>query len=412
MTRLWTCRWPILSSCQRRRSPHRLIRRHRGARRTVAKDRASVFGSLIFFLLIFAIYSAWLGGDFLDAPSRMLDFSQTVPVTMIALGVIVCLTAGQFDLSLASNASLAIFLCIGMYTRNGWPLPLCILLTLAVGGVAGLVNGLLIARLRINAFIATLGTGGALIGVLAVYSDGQVISPITDGRPLPSWFSLTVGSFQHKLSSPFQLLIVLLLVGCLVMSLHHRALRPDLPRSARFAILGAVAGVAVALVYVSGVAKQLSGNMAVLFVVATILWVMMTFSSFGRSLLAIGANPRAAVFAGINVQRFTILAFVLAGVLASLGGVIFAAMQGVAVRGTAEGALLPAYAAAFLSTVLVSRGRFHVWGTLFGSLCLTYVASGLVVGGVVYTWTDVINGVVLIGAVALSSTMRRTSSSV
>jgi ribose/xylose/arabinose/galactoside ABC-type transport system permease subunit len=333
-------------------------------------------------------------------------------VTIIALGVIVCLSAGQFDLSLASNASLAIFLCIGMYTRNGWPLPLCILLTLAIGALIGLVNGLLITRLRINAFIATLGTGGALVGVLAVYSDGQVISPATDGRPLPSWFASTVGSFQHKLSTPSQLVVVFLLVGCLALSVNHRALRPDLPRRTRFAILGAVGAAAVALLYVSGVAEQLSGNMAVLIVVATLLWIMKTFSSFGRSLFAIGANPRAAVFAGINVQRFTIFAFMIAGVLAALGGVIFAAMQGVAVRGTADGTLLPAYAAAFLSTVLVSRGRFHVWGTLFGSLCLTYVASGLVVGGVVYTWTGVINGVVLIGAVALSSTMRRTSSSV
>ncbi len=142
------------------------------------------------------------------------------------------------------------------------------------------------------------------------------------------------------------------------------------------------------------------------------MWVMMKFSSVGRSLLAIGANPRAATFAGIKVQRLTILAFVYAGVLAAMAGVVFAAMQGTASRGTADAALLPAYAAAFLSTVLVSRGRFHVWGTLFGSACLTYVASGLVAAGVVYTWTGVINGVVLIGAVALSSTMRRTSSSV
>src|SRR5262249_12793502 len=76
----------------------------------------------------------------------------------------------------------------------------------------------------------------------------------------------------------------------------------------------------------------------------------------------------------------------------------------------ADPLLLPAYAGAFLSTVILSRGRFHIWGAVAGSIALIYITSGLVVGGVPYTWTQVINGVVLIVTVSLSTFLHRRQS--
>ena len=75
----------------------------------------------------------------------------------------------------------------------------------------------------------------------------------------------------------------------------------------------------------------------------------------------------------------------------------------------ASGYLLPAFAAAFLSTVVLSSGRFKVWGTLIGGTFLVWVSQGLIVGGLAFTWTSVVNGAVLIAAVALSTVFRRTT---
>ena len=115
----------------------------------------------------------------------------------------------------------------------------------------------------------------------------------------------------------------------------------------------------------------------------------------------------AAKVAGIRTDAITILVFVISGTVAAFSGVLLAAVQGSAVPGIADALLLPAYAAVFLSTVLISRGRFHVWGTLIGGLFLVFVSTGLIEGGVSFTWTQVINGAVLVATVSLSSLLRR-----
>lgn len=86
---------------------------------------------------------------------------------------------------------------------------------------------------------------------------------------------------------------------------------------------------------------------------------------------------------------------------------LIAATQGSAAPSIADPLLLSAYAGAFLSTVILSRGRFHVWGAVVGSIALVYITSGLVAGGVPYTWTQVINGAVLIVTVSLSTFLHR-----
>jgi ribose/xylose/arabinose/galactoside ABC-type transport system permease subunit len=100
-------------------------------------------------------------------------------------------------------------------------------------------------------------------------------------------------------------------------------------------------------------------------------------------------------------------AFVLSGLLSATAGIVLAAIQGSASPDIGAGFLLPAFAAAFLATVLLSNGRFHVWGTIIGGVFLIWVSQGLVIGGVPFTWTGVINGVVLVAAVSLSTALRR-----
>ena len=86
---------------------------------------------------------------------------------------------------------------------------------------------------------------------------------------------------------------------------------------------------------------------------------------------------------------------------------MLAANQGSASPGVAPGYLLPAFAAAFLSTVVLSTGRFTVWGTIIGGTFLVWVSQGLIVGGLAFTWTEVVNGVVLVLAVAVSTVLRK-----
>ncbi len=372
-------------------------------------------GSITFlaFLAVFVAYSVWLGDKFASTDARFLDIHQNAPVLILGLAVMVTLIAGQFDLSVGGMATLTTFLSIGLKINQDWPFLLVLAVCLAIGLVGGLLNGMLVVRLRVNTFIATLGTGGLFAGIASVYGKGTQMSPTVDSKgELPGWFSGpdSFGAFGHK----FPALILWIGLGLVAvwafMALRRR--RPDSrPRRQWEAICAAIVAFAVAvalvLVGVDNWVAATSWTIGVLLLIAVVMWVLLGHMTFGRYLHATGSNRDAARLAGVDPGKETIKAFILGGLLAATAGIVLAANQGSASPDVAVGFLLPAFAAAFLSTVVLSTGKFTVWGALIGGTFLVWVSQGLIVGGLPFTWADVVNGVVLIIAVALSTVFFR-----
>jgi ribose/xylose/arabinose/galactoside ABC-type transport system permease subunit len=363
------------------------------------------------FLAIFAAFGIWLRGGFLDVNALLLDVHQNVPILLLGLAALATLVPGLFDLSIAGVATLTSFLVIGLRVQQGWPFPVVLIASLAVGVVVGLVNAFVVERLRVNAFIATLGTGGVCSGLSAVYSRGTVLSPGTTGPQLPNWF-LSFGTFIDK--APGWLVALTLPVAAVALFFGLDRLRPrswsrNLWLTARLVVLGATA---VLLVFVLRVSEWISGiswMSFLLLLMAFVLWVLLEYTTFGRHIRAIGSNRSAAQLAGVKVQRQVVKSFVVGGVLAALSGVVLSASQGSASPDAAATFLLPAFAAAFLSTVVLSYGRFTVAGTIIGGIFIVWVGQALIIGGLAATWIGVVNGVILVGAVALSTAMRRSS---
>jgi ribose/xylose/arabinose/galactoside ABC-type transport system permease subunit len=370
--------------------------------------------SFLAFVAVFVVYGLWLGNKFANTDARFLDIHQNAPVLLLGLAVLVTLIAGQFDLSVGSMATLTTFLSIGLKINQNWPFAAVVVACLAIGIVGGLINGLLVVRLRVNTFIATLGTGGVFSGLASVYGKGTQLSPTASSHQLPGWFSgpNSLGAFGDKFPA-----VVLWIGLALVAARAFLALRRARPASqaervwdAISAAIVVVAGVVlIAVVRVDHWVNATSWTIAVLLAVGMIVWVLLSYTTFGRYLRATGSNAEAARLAGVNPGKETIKAFALGGLLAALAGVLLAANQGSASPDVATGFLLPAFAAAFLSTVVLSTGRFTVWGTLIGGIFLVWVSQGLIVGGLAFTWTNVVNGVVLVLAVALSTVLRRGS---
>lgn len=371
-------------------------------------------GSITFvaFLLVFAVYVIWLGDTFANTDARFLDIHQNAPVLILGLAVMGTLIAGQFDLSVGGMATLTTFLAIGLKINEDWPFAVVIAVCLGIGIVGGLINGLLVMKLKVNTFIATLGTGGLFGGFASVYGKGTQLSPTDDSAPLPGWFTGpdSIGAFGHKF--PAWLLWIGVAAVALALFLAVRRARPaaQAPRTwdviCGVITLAAVA-LAVGVVGMDGWIETTSWTIGILLVVGLLVWVLFTRTTYGRYLHATGSNPEAARLAGVNPEKETIKAFVLGGFLAALAGIVLAANQGSASPDAGVGFLLPAFAAAFLSTVVLSTGRFTVWGALIGGTFLVWVSQGLIVGGLAFTYTDVVNGVVLVLAVALSTTLGR-----
>lgn len=362
------------------------------------------------FLVVFVVYWLWLGERFVDPDGRLLDVHQNTAILLLGLAVLVTLIAGQFDLSVASVAALTNFLIIGLPSQEGWPFALALAACIAIGLVVGLVNGLLVAGWRVNTFIATLGTGGIALGLSAVYSRGTTVVPGAESQP-PSWFTGPGSLGDFTVRPPNWLLwgVVGAAVAWFAARYFHELTASFRERRVRGVAVAVLAVAAIVTVVIAGNEWIASVSTLVTVVIATafIVWLVIERTVFGRHLRATGSNAEAAKLAGVRTTPTTIGAFVIGGGIAAFAGVMFAASQGSAAPNTAVTFLLPGFAAAFLSTVIFSAGTFKVWGTILGGVFLAWVAQGLIVGGVPFTWVDVVNGLVLLLAVALATVRRR-----
>jgi ribose/xylose/arabinose/galactoside ABC-type transport system permease subunit len=363
------------------------------------------------FIVIFGVYGIWLGTIFLNSDARLLDIHQNVPLFVVALGVLVTLIAGQFDLSVGSMATLACYLTVGLPVLHDWGFVPALLVVLVIGVAGGLLNGVLVVSLGINAFIATLGTGGIFLGLSQAFSGGSAISPDPSSSPLASWFTGpgSLGDYGTKMPAAITWAVLVALAVVAVLAL--RRLRPSrFTARAWLTILTVATVIVAALLLVAGlgtVVDQVSWSIGILIAVSVLLGLLLTQTTFGRYLFATGSNATAARLARVNTNRETLKAFALGGFLAALGGVLLAANQGAAASDVGVGYLLPAFSAVFLSTVMFSSGKFTVYGTVMGGTFLVWVGQGLVVGGVAFQWTTVVNGVMLVLAVAASTVLRR-----
>jgi len=379
--------------------------------RTPSREIMSSSATALAFALIFAVYAVWLQGGFFDVTRLSFDISRSAPQIALAVAVVVCLSGHQFDLSVAMIATGACFAVVGLHVDAGLPMGWALAITILMGLLAGLINGILVTALNVSAFIATLGTGGLFAGLTVVYSSGNVIGPTVESGPLPGWFSGagSVGDFQNKVPALIAVVLIVALVGALLVSIDQRFPGPEARRRTQVAVLAVVGAGVVGLAAALGVPTEMDWSIFIVLTLALVVWIVMKYTAVGHAIYAVGGNASAAAFAGIRTRRVQLSLFVFSGTISAVAGVLIAAQQGSAAPGVANPLLLPAYAGAFLSTVLLSRGGFHVWGAAGGSIALVYVTDGLVVGGVPYTWTEVINGAVLITAVALSTILVRRS---
>ncbi|MBA2513702.1 MAG: ABC transporter permease [Solirubrobacterales bacterium] len=400
---------PVAPGVATEKKPERL-----GPMRSVLGSRGFQ-GSISFlaFLVVFVGYAIWLGDTFASTQARSLDIHQNAPVLILGLAVMLTLIAGQFDLSVGGMATLTTYLAIGLKITQDWPFVTVIAVCLIIGLVGGLINGFLVVRLGVNTFIATLGTGGVFAGIASVYGKGTQLSPTADSKgKIPGWFSGadSLGSFNSKFPSVILWIAVALLAIWCFTALRRR--RPDSQAPRTWCAISAgivLLGVAIALlaVRIDHWVSAVSWTIGVLLIIALVMWLMLGHTTFGRYLHATGSNPEAARLAGVDPGRETVKAFVLGGLLAATAGIVLAANQSSASPDVAAGFLLPAFAAAFLSTVVLSTGRFTVWGAVIGGTFLVWVSQGLIVGGLPFTWSEVVNGVVLIIAVAMSTVFFR-----
>lgn len=298
---------------------------------------ASRYGIVIVLIAIVLLFSVLRPDTYPTIGNFGSILQGNSAIVFLALGFMIPLIVGGFDLSIAAVASLSGILVAGLTSRGvitQWPL--AILVAVLVAAFFGAVNGVLVAYAKLNSLVVTLATQSVVAGVILLYTSGLVIY---DG--IPKDF-LALGQ-----SRPF--------------------------------------GIPLPFVFVV--------------LVGLVLWFLLYYRPVGRKLYAIGASADAARLTGIRVKPLTVGAFMASSVLAALGGTLQAAQVGSASPSAGAEYLLPAIAACFLGETSIRRGYYNVWGTVTAVFLVAAGTSGLFMLGAQAWVQPVFNGVVLVGAI-------------
>lgn len=314
-----------------------------GARRQLLIDRAEQFGLLLAWLLVIVAFGIARPDTFLSWANFSTIFGSQAVLVIVTLGLIIPLTAGDFDLSIASVLVFSSMLVAVLNVQLGWPIGLAIAAAL-VGGIAvGAVNGAIILYFRIHSLIVTLGMGSFLHGVTLWFSDSQTISGID-----------------------------IALVRAVII---NRFL--GIPWSFYYGII-----------------------------VALLVWYVFTYTAAGQRLLFVGRGREVSRLSGIRVGRVRFGAFLASAALGALAGVLYAGTTGAADPSSGLTYLLPAFAAAFLGATTITPGRFNAPGSVIAVYFLVTGINGLSILGIRTFVQDLFYGGALILAVALSQLVR------
>lgn len=282
------------------------------------------------------------------APANLVAvFTDTSPLMILAVGQMAVILTRCIDLSVAANLALTGMVC-AMINVAAPDLPVAVILmvSLVMGAMLGAINGVLVWKLSIPPIVVTLGTMTIFRGIIFLLTEGKWIN-------------------AHEMSAEFT----------------------GFPRAD---ILGV----------------PVLGWIAVL--VAVVMLVVMTRTTLGRSIYAVGGNPHAAVYTGIDVGKTQFAAFVISGMLAGVTGYLWVARYSVAYVDIAGGFELDVVAACVIGGVSIAGGAGTVVGTLLGALFLGVVKNALPVVDISPFWQLAISGAAIIIAVAFNAQSGRS----
>ncbi|EIP98731.1 permease component of ribose/xylose/arabinose/galactoside ABC-type transporter [Opitutaceae bacterium TAV1] len=313
-----------------------------GSKRRMLASFLQQYGIIIAFFLL-CIILTFTSEYFLTTKNILNVLRQTSINGILAMGMTLVVLTKGIDLSVGSVLALAGIVAASLSTGdNPQPALVAVSAGIGVGLACGLVNGLVVARLAVPPFVATLGMLSVARGLTYIYSDGMPIG---------------------NLSSPF------LALG------QERIFGVPVP------------------VYI----------FALVFVC---LWVLLNKTTFGRYIYAVGGNEKSARTAGIGTRKIIVSVYALAGLLAGLSGLVLTARTTAGLPQAGMSYELDAIAAVVIGGTSLNGGVGTVRGTLFGALIIGVINNGLDLMGVSSFYQQVVKGCIIVCAVLLDPARR------
>lgn len=331
---------------------------------------------------------------------------QMAGLGTIAIGVVLVLLLGEIDLSVGAVSGLAAAVMATLSVKHGWSAPTAIIAGLATGAVIGLFQGSVVTWLGIPSFVVTLAGLLAWQGaLLAVLGDTGTLN-LTD----PGITDLAGKFFGDSVGWLLAVIAIAVIAAAAILQRRRRlAAGLDVPPLALVALrVGASAVAIIAAISIVNGDRGLPLSLLILVGLVVIFDALMTRTTFGRHVYAVGGNAEAARRAGIRVNRVRTLVFVLASTLAAAGGILLASRL-LAVNQSSGGSdlLLNSIAVAVIAGVSLFGGRGTVWAALLGALVIQSISNGMDLLAYESDVKFMVTGGVLLAAVALDAVSRK-----
>ena len=301
--------------------------------------QAERFGLVFVWVMVIALFGVMRPESFLTWSNFSTIFGSEAVLVIVTLGLLIPLTAGDFDLSIAQTLTFVSMLTAILSAKLGVPLYVIIPIALVTGAVIGVINGAITLYFRVHSLIVTLGVGTFLHGVTLWISDSQ-----------------TIGGVSKALM--------------------------------QYVIIQRIFGIPISFYYAIAL--------------AALIWYMLSYTAFGQQLLFTGRGREVGRLTGVAVGRVRILSFVASGVIGAIAGLLYTGTTGSANPSSGTSLLLPAFAAAFLGATCIKPGRFNAWGSVVAVYFLVTGINGLSVLGFRTFVQDLFYGGALIVAVMVS----------
>lgn len=345
---------------------------------------------LLALLVIWVAFAVLTDGTFLTPRNLSLLARQMAVTSLLAIGMVLVIVAGQIDLSVGALAGLTGAVAAMAYTNRGWPLLAAFLLALAIGTLLGALQGALVAYARIPPFIVTLGGMLVFQGALLGATGGVSTSPTKA--------FLFVGQAYLPRGLGWAL------AGAVALALLGLALRGDVATRLRGTLL---AGLALAFTGVMNAYEGIPFPVLLVLALAAALWVLASHTPFGRHLYAIGGNREAAFYSGIAIERHVVQVFTLMGLFCGVAGIVLTARVGSATSDAGRMMELDAIAAAVIGGTSLLGGQGTVWGALLGALVMASLDNGMSLMNTEAFWQPILKGAILVVAVGADIASRR-----
>lgn len=300
----------------------------------------------IIFLIVFGLFSIILNDNgFLSVNNLLNILRQTAMISAMAVGGVFVMSAGQIDLTVGSIAAMSAMIC-SLILQATNSILLALISALIFGCVIGIINGILVTKFKLPAFLATLGMMQVVRG-FAMW--------ITNTESIPIGNKIYTSIFGIGMVGPIPVLILWTI-----------------------------------LLYILG-------------------YFVFNKSKFGRYVLATGGNEKSASYSGININSIKIKVFVISGMLSAFAGIMYSARLQAGRYSYGTGDELSVIAAVVLGGTSMSGGTGSIIGALFGSVLIGMINNALILAGLRTAQQTIIKGAIIILTVALSNIIQSRS---